>query len=213
MHNIRLQQTAELLLARCARSYLIRLLLNPIVSERTDIFLQAARFEITVGRGRPIAPFRSSQRSDAVRPIFSEFGLIDAKRLVCRALIAQVALASITACGGDSMACALLPDMTGLTVTLSAVPSGPYSVEVLVPRSTPSLPVSYEFRCDGGQLCRRSTIFFPGLVTPNASVRVTTQVGTRTTEYPRIAYSDSYPNGQSCEPRTTSATVTAALPE
>ena len=131
------------------------------------------------------------------------------RRLVPRALPALLALCA--ACGQESLTCTLLPDMTGLTVELSAVPTGAFTVEVLVQSSS---PVSYLYRCDGGPSCRGSSkAFFPGLVAPYATVRVTTSVGTRTTAYQRLQYTDSYPNGPSCDPRTTSATVVAALPE
>lgn len=117
----------------------------------------------------------------------------------------------LSACGGDDITCALLPDMTGLTVELSATPTGPYTVEVVVPTSS---PVSYVYRCDGGPSCRGSRIFFPGLVTPYPTIRVTTSIGTRATPAIReVRYTDSYPNGRACEPRTISATVTAAIPE
>ncbi len=121
-----------------------------------------------------------------------------------------VLLAVVAGCGRESLSCTLLPDMTGLTVQLSAVPTGAYTVEVLVPTSS---PVSYVYRCDGAQSCRGARVFFPGLVTPNVTVRVTTAAGTRSTPYQRLTYTDSYPNGKSCEPRTTSATIIAALPE
>ena len=121
-----------------------------------------------------------------------------------------ILLAMVAGCGRESLACTLLPDMTGLTVELSSVPTGPYTVEVLVPTSS---PVSYVYRCDGGPSCRGARVFFPGLVTPFVTVRVTTSAGTRSTPYQRLSYTDSYPNGASCEPRTTSATIVAALPE
>lgn len=131
------------------------------------------------------------------------------RRCAARALPALLVV--VSACGGDDITCALLPDMTGLTVELSATPTGPYTVEVVVPTSS---PVSYVYRCDGGPSCRGLRIFFPGLVTPYPTIRVTTSVGTRSTPAVReVRYSDSYPNGRACEPRTTSATVTAAIPE
>lgn len=128
----------------------------------------------------------------------------------CAARVLPAYFVVLSACGGDDITCALLPDMTGLTVELSATPTGPYTVEVLVPTSS---PVTYVYRCDGGPSCRGSRIFFPGLVTPYPTIRVTTSVGTRSTPALReVRYTDSYPNGRSCEPRTTSATVTAAIP-
>ena len=120
-------------------------------------------------------------------------------------------LVLLGACGRDSLTCTLLPNMTGLTVELSAQPTGPYTVEVVVPSSS---PVSYGYRCDGGPSCVGTRIFFPGLVTAYPTIRVTTALGTRATPATReVKYTDSYPNGPSCEPRTTSATVAAAIPE
>jgi hypothetical protein len=120
-------------------------------------------------------------------------------------------LVLLAGCGRESLTCTLLPDMTGLTVELTAQPSGPYTVEVLIPTAP---AVSYLYRCDGGPSCRGTRIFFPGLVTPNPTVRVKTAVGTRTTlSQRRLEYTDSYPNGKSCDPRTTSATISAALPD
>lgn len=115
------------------------------------------------------------------------------------------------ACGSESVACTLLPSMTGLTVELSAQPTGPYTVEVVVPSSA---PVSYVYHCDRGPACIGTRIFFPGLVTPYPTIRVTTPLGTRETPATReVKYTDSYPNGPSCGTRTTSATISAAIPE
>ncbi len=120
-------------------------------------------------------------------------------------------LVLLGACGGESLTCTLLPSMTGLTVELSAQPTGPYTVEVVVPSSA---PVSYVYRCDRVLACVSTRLFFPGLVTPYPTVRVTTALGTRETPATReVKYTDSYPNGPSCGTRTTSATVTAAIPE
>lgn len=128
-----------------------------------------------------------------------------------RCLTLCVALGLLAACEGDSVTCPLLPDNTGLTVQLSAVPSGPYTVEAVMPTSW---PVTYVYRCDGGLGCRSTRVFFPGLVAPyGTTVRVTTSLGTRATTFQRIAYTDAYPNGSSCEPRSTTATVSAAIPE
>ena len=120
-------------------------------------------------------------------------------------------LVFLGACGSDSLTCTLLPSMTGLTVELSAQPTGPYTVEVVV---FSSAPVSYMYRCDRVLACISTRLFFPGLVTPYPTVRVTTALGTRETPATReVKYTDSYPNGPSCGTRTTSATVTAAIPE
>ena len=122
-----------------------------------------------------------------------------------------VVLGFLTACEGGSLTCPLRPDSTGLTVELSAAPSGPYTVEVLLPTSW---PVAYVYRCDGGLSCRSTRVFFPGLIAPyGTTVQVTTSIGTRATRLQRIVYTDSYPNGSSCDPRSTNATVSVAIPE
>lgn len=113
------------------------------------------------------------------------------------------------ACNGDGLVCILLPDPTGLTVELSARPEGPYTVQV-VPSS--SSPVSYTYQCDGGPSCRANRIFFPGLVAPLVTIRVTTSLGTRTTSPRRIEYQESYPNGKGCDPRAFTASVQAEIP-
>lgn len=128
------------------------------------------------------------------------------QRLTVGALVTALLVAG---CGRDSYFCTAIGDSTGLTVELPSIPTGAYTVEVLVRSSS---PVSYVYRCDGGPACRNSRAFFPGLVAPYASVRVTTTVGVRTTDYSGINYTDSYPNGPSCAPRSSTATVTAALP-
>lgn len=154
--------------------------------------------------------FHNVRRSDKVIQVVSRFKSSGTRRVGYRRTTLLLALSTFVACGGDSITCTLIGDMTGLTVNLSAVPSGPYSVEVLVASSS---PVSYIFRCDGGLQCRSSQAFFPGLIATDIAVRVTTLLGTRTTAYQHVAFSDSYPNGPSCEPRATTATVTALLPE
>lgn len=117
-------------------------------------------------------------------------------------------------CSPESLTCTLAGDLTGLTVELSAQPVGPFTVDIIVPMSTPSLPVTYTYRCDGGPLCRTNTVRFPGLIATSFTVRVTTERGVRNTTPPRpVQYIDSYPNGKDCAPRSTTATVQAAIPE
>jgi hypothetical protein len=125
-----------------------------------------------------------------------------------------VLLALTAGCGSDDLTCPLAGDITGLTVELSAVPVGPFTVEIGVPIISPSLPVSYTYRCDGGPQCRTRTIRFPGLIATYLTVRVTTERGVRNTTPPQpVKYIDTYPNGRACEPRSTTATVQAAIPE
>ncbi len=136
-------------------------------------------------------------------------------RKISRHRPALLLLLALTAgCGSDDLTCPLAGDLTGLTVELSAVPVGPFTVEIGVPAFSASIPVSYAYRCDGGPQCRTRTIRFPGLIAPNFTVRVTTERGVRNTTPPQpVKYIDTYPNGQACEPRSTTATVQAAIPE
>ena len=121
---------------------------------------------------------------------------------------------ALCGCRAEELVCPLAGDLTGLTVELAATPVGPFTVDIVIPRSTPSLPVSYTYRCDGGQLCRTNTVTFPGLIATDFTVRVTTSLGVRETTPPRLVrYTDSYPNGTSCDPRSTTATVQAGIPE
>ncbi|MFN9087241.1 MAG: hypothetical protein ACK54K_08115 [Gemmatimonadaceae bacterium] len=54
----------------------------------------------------------------------------------------------------------------------------------MIPRSTPTLPMSYTSRCDGGPQCRTRPVIFPGLVATDFTVRVTTNLGVRETTPP-----------------------------
>lgn len=126
---------------------------------------------------------------------------------------ALVVLLALTAgCGSDDLTCPLAGDLTGLTVELSAVPVGPFTVEIGVPVFSPSPPVSYTYRGDGGPPCRTRTIRFPGLIATNFTVRGTTERGERNATPPQLVkYIDTYPNGRACEPRSKAATVQAAI--
>ena len=124
---------------------------------------------------------------------------------------AAAALLVVVGCDNANLTCPLLPDRTGLTVQLSAAPVGAFTVEVLL-AAPPPVP-SYVYICDGGVTCRGvSAVFFPGLVPSFVAVRVTTTVGTRTTNRERVTYVDAYPNGRACEPRSTTGTVLVPLP-
>ena len=121
------------------------------------------------------------------------------------------ALLGVVGCHSDNLTCLLRPDRTGLTIQLSGAPVGAFTVEVLLSTSPP-VP-SYVYSCDGGVTCRGvSAVFFPGLVPSFAAVRVTTTVGTRTTDRARVTYVDDYPNGRACEPRSTTGTILVPLP-
>ena len=124
----------------------------------------------------------------------------------------SLALVLCVACHPEELVCTTAGDLTGLTIELSAQPVGPFVVDVVVPSSTPSLPVSYTYRCDGGPLCRTKMVTFPGLIATTFKVRVTTNLGVRETTPPPVRYTDSYPNGKACDPRSTTAIVQAAIP-
>jgi hypothetical protein len=87
-----------------------------------------------------------------------------------RATHAALLLASLLllACHPEELTGTLAGDLTGLTVEMSAVPVGPFTVDIVILRSTQSLPVSY---------------------------------------------TDTFPNGPRCGPRSTTATVQAGIPE
>jgi|APMI01.1.fsa_nt_gi hypothetical protein len=131
-----------------------------------------------------------------------------------RALFLSLVLLLCAACdSAASLVCTTAGDVTGLTVQLSATPVGPYTVDVVIPQSGSSFPVFYTFRCNGESLCRTNSVKFPGLIANQFTVRVTTTLGTRETTLGLVRYTDSYPNGKACDPRSTTATVQAAIPE
>lgn len=125
-------------------------------------------------------------------------------------LTPSLALVLCVACRPEELFCTTAGGFTGLTIELSAQPVGPFVVDVV---PTQSLGLSYTYRCDGGLWCRTNRVLFPGLIATSFTVRVTTNLGVRETTQPLVRYTDWYPNGKACEPRSTSATVRAAIPE
>ena len=111
--------------------------------------------------------------------------------------------------GIGSTHCTLIGCTDGITVRLTALPTGPYRVEILV-GSGPGGP-SYAYDCAGGSACLQD-IFFPELVLNSIIVRVTTPLGTRDTEIANPVYETSRPNGPDCPPLCRQASVTAQLP-
>jgi hypothetical protein len=97
----------------------------------------------------------------------------------------------------------------GITVHLPAVPDGPYRVEIIV-GSGPS-GLSYAYECAGGPTCQQD-IFFPELVLDRIVVKVTSSLGSRTTEITNPVYVTSQPNGPDCPPLCRQTSVTAQLP-
>jgi hypothetical protein len=97
----------------------------------------------------------------------------------------------------------------GLTVRLSSMPVGPFTVEALIGGRT---ELQYVYRCDGAVGCQQARVFFEGLVTSRVTIRVTTAQGVRIVEFPDVIYTEWYPNGRECTPRCVTATVTLDLP-
>jgi hypothetical protein len=123
-----------------------------------------------------------------------------------------VLLLALTGCRDPLTVCTSIGSISGLIVAFASPVGGPFTVDALYPAAT---AVSYSFRCDGGAECRNlPRVFFPGLIEPSLSIRVTTALGTRTTVVPGgIVYRDEYPNGESCPGRSTIGRVTALLPQ
>jgi hypothetical protein len=127
-------------------------------------------------------------------------------RILPAALLALAAGCDILGIG--SAHCTLIGCYSGIAVHLAALPSGPYKVEILVAGAAPGL---YEYDCAGGEACQQD-IFFPELLLDRIIVKVTTPLGSRTTEIPNPVYATSRPNGPDCPPLCLRATVTAQLP-
>jgi len=83
-----------------------------------------------------------------------------------------------------------------------------YKVEIIVAGAAPGL---YEYACAGGEACQQD-IFFPELILDRIVVKVTTSLGSRTTEIPNPVYARSRPNGPDCPPLCLQTSVTAQLP-
>jgi len=127
------------------------------------------------------------------------------------AIAACASMFLVPGCGGDTITrvCTAAGCSSGLTVQLSAIPTGAFTVEAFID-GRPQL--QYVYRCDGGIACRTSAVFLEGLVTSRVTLRVPTVQGTRTVEFPNVVYIDRYPNGRDCDPRCANATVAVDLP-
>jgi hypothetical protein len=134
-------------------------------------------------------------------------GVSTKPRLLPTALLALAAGCDVLGIG--SRHCTLIGCTDGITVHLTALPAGPYRVEILVGSGPGGL--SYAYDCAGSSACLQD-IFFPELVLDRIIVRVTTGLGTRDTEIPDPVYVTSQPNGPECSPTCRQATVTAQLP-
>jgi hypothetical protein len=126
-----------------------------------------------------------------------------------RAILAL--LGTITACSGLEEACTQVGCVSGLTVNLSGVPIGAYSVEV-IPEGPPGT-MTYRVDCGGSAPSCGSQVYFHNVFVERAHVRVVSSLGTVTHAVGSITYRTTYPNGRQCEPACRQATVAVAIPE
>ena len=96
----------------------------------------------------------------------------------------------------------------GLTVRLTSLPTGPYSVELRVPGAEQPFHV---YECDGGSSCPH-IVHSPRLDLRQVSITVTTAAGSVVTDVPNVEYLRTWPNGRHCPPTCVHATVTAEVP-
>lgn len=117
-----------------------------------------------------------------------------------------------TACSGLDEACTQIGCLSGLTVSLSSVPIGAYSVEV-IPEGPAGTARTYRVDCGGSAPSCGSQVYFQDLFIERAQVRVVTSLGTVTQSVGPVRYVTSYPNGRQCEPACRRATVNVGVPE
>ena len=120
-------------------------------------------------------------------------------------------LGTVTACNGIGEVCTEIGCLSGLTVNLSGVPIGAYSVEV-IPEGPPGT-MTYRVDCGGSAPSCGSQVYFRDVFVERAHVRVVSSLGTVTHAVGPIRYSTSYPNGRQCEPACRQATVAVGIPE
>jgi hypothetical protein len=124
---------------------------------------------------------------------------------------ALLAFTTATGCntlGIGSRHCTEIGCTDGITVHLPVVPTGSYTVEIVVGGGG---GLSYAYDCAGGPPCQQD-IFFPELVLDRIIVKVTTSLGSRQTEIANPVNVTSQPNGPDCPPLCRQAWVTAQLP-
>ena len=97
-----------------------------------------------------------------------------------RTVAIAVLSVGITGCGCDAWGC-----VDGLRLRLDAVPTGAWTVELLVNGVLQSAPANAS--CDGSRQCS-PVVYYNILPRDNVSARVTTSAGVRTTNFPRITY-------------------------
>lgn len=97
-----------------------------------------------------------------------------------RAVAFTLLAAGMQGCGCDAWGC-----LDGLRVMFDAAPTGPWQVELFVNGVVQAAPANAS--CDGGPQCG-TVVRYNILPRDNVSVRITTNAGVRTTEFPRITY-------------------------
>jgi hypothetical protein len=123
---------------------------------------------------------------------------------------AAASLLLLTGCVGDLLVggCNLVGCVNGLSIALSRVPTGAYTVQLLVEGEAPR-----EIRCPDPNRCSGPAFFFQNALPTVATVVVTTAAGEARQEV-RPTYTTSRPNGRGCDPvcRNGTATFTANIP-
>lgn len=91
---------------------------------------------------------------------------------------------------------------SGLWVQVVPIQTSRIKIEVF-PISLDRQPV-FVYDCSGPQCAQ--TVLFPGLISSEVVIRVTTDVGSRVSTL-RPSYQTTYPNGEDCPPECRQATV------
>jgi hypothetical protein len=134
------------------------------------------------------------------------------KRSIRLALAGASALMlSGAACGSPVEVCTLIGCDSGLTVQLSSLPVGAFTVEVF-PESPSLHPPVTRYDCDPARSSCDTWILFPDFFPRSPYVRVTSSVGSVTLPIVDVPYQTSYPNGRQCGPACRRAFVMVDIP-
>jgi hypothetical protein len=126
-----------------------------------------------------------------------------------RVTILALAVGSCDRLFSPQRGCTLIGCTNGLTVHLTSLPDGPFTVEVFT-NVGDGVPV-FTYRCTTGTGCRQD-IVFEDYRPSNPTIRVTTSLGTRDTRIDGgVHYEITHPNGPDCG-ECWHGTVTALLP-
>lgn len=109
----------------------------------------------------------------------------------------------IQACGCDGVAC-----IDGLFVSMTSLPAAPFKVELLVAGVVQASPEEATCNVGASRPCVQ-TVLFRMRPRDQVSVRVTTSTGVRTTDLPRINYSNE---GTGCSDCMGQAEVSVHVP-